>query len=139
MNILQLGICNVILTAGTETESMGKFSKALLNTVVGMGTVFGVLIFISIIIYSFKFIPLIVDKFSKQNKPNTADTFVVNQANAQLVVNEEENIAEELVNDSELVAVITAAIMASMGIDAPADGLFVKSIKRANAKKWQNA
>lgn len=139
MNILQLGICNVILTAGTETDTMGKFSKALLNTVVGMGTVFAVLIFIAILIYLIKFIPALVDMFTKQDSSNDDASFAVDQSTTQYGVSRDEALVEELVDDSELVAVITAAIMASMGIDAPADGLFVKSIKRANVKKWQNA
>jgi len=132
MNILQSGICNIILTAGTSTKTMGTFSKALLNTVVGMGTVFVVLIFIAIIIGLIKYIPMIVDKFTDKQNSNETTFLPINQANIN--VNE-----EELVDDLELVAVITAAIMASMGIDAPADGLFVKSIRRANVKRWQNA
>lgn len=54
---------------------------------------------------------------------------------AQITQHEE----EELVNDCELVAVITAAIIASLGDAAPADGLVVRSIKRANSRKWMNA
>ena len=138
MNILQSGICTIILTASTETASMGKYSKALLNTVLGMGTVFTVLIFIAILIYLIKFIPMIVDKFTNQNKQNETNSLPEYQATAKNTVFKEE-VLVELVNDSELVAVITAAIMASMGVDAPADGLFVKSIRRANTKKWQNA
>ena len=42
------------------------FTKALMNTILGMGTVFSVLIFISLVIYCFNFIPVIQKKFSKK-------------------------------------------------------------------------
>lgn len=45
---------------------------------------------------------------------------------------------EELLDDLELVAVITAAIAASMNV--PADGFVVRSIKRAKStNRWQKA
>ena len=53
---------------------------------------------------------------------------------------EEMEEIEELVDDGELVAVITAAIMASMtsnGEEVPADGLIVRSIKRSKSNKWK--
>ena len=50
-----------------------------------------------------------------------------------------ENEEAELTDDLELVAVITAAIMASLGDEAPADGLVVRSIKKRNTKNWKNA
>ena len=42
---------------------------------------------------------------------------------------------ENLVNDLELVAVITAAISAYT--DTPADGLVVRSIKRKPKSRWK--
>ena len=45
---------------------------------------------------------------------------------------------EDLTDDLELVAVIAAAIAASEGA-ATTDGFVVRSIKRANTRKWQNA
>jgi hypothetical protein len=44
---------------------------------------------------------------------------------------------EELVDDLELVAVITAAIAAAT--NSSTDGLVVRSIKRAPAAKWKRA
>ena len=44
---------------------------------------------------------------------------------------------EELADDTELVAVIAAAIAAYEGTST--DGFQVRSIKRANTKKWQRA
>ncbi len=100
-----------------------KMLKALLNTVMGMGAVFLVLIFISFIIALLKYVPKL---FAKKEEV-ASDTVI-----------EPVNIQEELVDDSELVAVITAAIMASLGDNAPKDGLVVRSIRKANTK-WKNA
>ena len=45
---------------------------------------------------------------------------------------------ENLTDDLELVAVIAAAIAASEG-RTTTDGLVVRSIRKANKNKWQNA
>ncbi len=103
-----------------------KMVKALLNTVMGMGTVFIVLIFISAIIALLKYVPGL---FAKKNTPAPVATVTETVT---------ESVEEELVDDGELVAVITAAIMASMGDQAPEDGLVVRSIRKVN-KKWKNA
>lgn len=109
-------------------ESMGELmGRAGLNTLIGMGTVFIVLILISLIIACFGFIPKIQAKFAKKE---TAPA----PAPVQATVVEEE---EELADDTELVAVIAAAIAAYEGTSA--DGFQVRSIKRANTKKWQRA
>ena len=46
---------------------------------------------------------------------------------------------EDVTEDLEIVAVITAAIMASMGAEAPADGLNITSIKRRTGSKWKRS
>ncbi len=106
--------------------------RALLNTVMGMGTVFVVLIFISFIISLFKYIPAIQEKFSKKNA-QPAPVKKPAPAPVEVVAKEEE---EELVDDAELVAVITAAIMASCQTTnaVSADKLVVKSIRRARKR-----
>lgn len=106
-----------------------KVVKALLNTVMGMSVVFAVLILISFIISLLKYVPGLLDRKNKQQN------LVVEKDSTIPLESYEE---EELVDDTELVAVITAAIMASMGEEAPADGLVVRSIRRVN-KKWKNA
>lgn len=107
--------------------------RALLNTVMGMGTVFIVLIFISFIISLFKYIPVIQEKFSKKNAQPVPESKPT-PAKAPVVVEEEEE--EELVDDAQLVAVITAAIMASCQTTnaVSADKLVVKSIRRARKR-----
>ena len=107
-----------------------KMIKAALNTVMGMGTVFVVLIFISLMISLLGFVPKLVAL--KSNEPVQVEQPA---APVQEEVAEEE---DDLVSDTELVAVITAAIMASMGEEAPSDGLVVRSIRKVNPK-WKNA
>lgn len=96
-----------------------KMENAALNTLMGMGTVFIVLILISLIIYCFRFISVVQNK-KKDSGEETADSTVVTQM--------EQRKEQQLVDDLELVAVITAAIAASEGTSA--DGFVVRSIHR---------
>ena len=126
----KMNITNVVINA--QYSFAEKMGKAGLNTVMGMGTVFAVLILISLIISCFTFIPKITDLFSKNNKTEDVKTVAVDNTIAQIIEN------EELSDDSELAAVIAAAIAASEGA-ASADGFVVRSIRKSNARKWQNA
>ena len=104
--------------------------KAGLNTVMGMGTVFLVLILISIIIYLLGFI-------GKAQKKRPAETVGVSVTPAEPPVMETLAEPEDLTDDFELVAVIAAAIAASEGV--PADQLVVRSIRRkASPNRWKN-
>ena len=105
--------------------------KAALNTLLGMGTVFIVLILISLIISCFNFIPKIQAKFAKRPKKEEVKSAAVDNTIAQIIEK------EELSDDLELVAVIAAAIAASEGASST-DGFVVRSIKRAG-NKWQRA
>ena len=105
-----------------EYKTMGaKMVKAGINTILSMAIVFCVLIFISLIIACFKVIGW------AQNRKNAKQ---VDKAKAQLasVETAPQPVEENLVDDLELVAVITAAIAASE--NASADGLVVRSIIR---------
>lgn len=110
-----------------------KMTKAALNTLLGMGTVFIVLILIMAIIYSFNIIRKIEKSVAdkKANKQSKTEVAVDNTI-AQIIEK------EELSDDTELVAVIAAAIAASEGATST-DGFVVRSIKRANTNKWQRA
>ena len=111
-------------------STMGEaMSKAALNTLIGMGTVFVVLIMISAIISCFSFIPKIQASMAakKAGKTAKAETTSVDNAVAQIV--EQESIAVDATDDLELVAVIAAAIAASEGA-ASTDGFVVRSIRR---------
>lgn len=116
---------NVIYTFGESME------KAALNTVLGMGVVFAVLILISAIISCFGFIPRIQAMFTKKPEKEDVKAEAVDNTIAQIIEK------EELSDDLELVAVISAAIAASEGA-ASTDGFVVRSIKRAG-NKWSRA
>ncbi|MFI3213666.1 MAG: OadG family protein [Eubacteriales bacterium] len=100
-----------------------QMQKAGLNTLMGMGTVFTVLILISIVIAGFGYIPKVLETFSKKEVKETSAAPV---ASAPVV----EAVEEDLADDLELVAVIAAAIAASEGA-ASAEGYQVRSIRRA--------
>lgn len=112
------------LTACGDGEDLGSMmGKAALNTLIGMGTVFIVLILISLLISCFKFIPKLQAALGRKKKeePTAAQT-------AQAVAIQAAEDVDET-DDLELVAVIAAAIAASEGA-ASADGFVVRSIIR---------
>jgi len=104
-------------------------AKAGMNTILGMGTVFIVLIFISLIIYCFNFIPNIQAKFGKKKAEEAPKKASAPAAPAPALAE------EELVDDGELVAAITAAICAYSGTSS--DGFVVRSIRRADSATWK--
>lgn len=118
---------------------MSSFMTALLNTLMGMGTVFIVLIFISLIISLFVYVPSLERNFKsftrrlkggKKKKSPTEDAPA--KAAPKRPVLEPE---EELADDNELIAVIMAAIVASEGGAVSADKLVVRSIKRVKKRR----
>lgn len=113
-----------------------KMTKAIMNTLMGMGTVFLVLIFIIFLISLFKYINIFEQKLRRREEPaaivsEPLPTMFPEPAAAEAV---SENLTENL----ELIAVITAAISAAEGT-AAADGLVVRSIRRTPAAKWKKA
>ena len=120
---LESGAINPSYTTG---EKMGK---AGMNTLIGMGTVFVVLIFISFIISLFKYISVYMRTRKERTEREDTASVGVDNAIAQIVSNEEENVEDDL----ELIAVITAAIAASEGTST--DGLVVRSIRKVNNRR----
>lgn len=113
--------------------SMGELMEnAALNTIIGMGTVFVVLILISFIISGFS----LISKF--QGKGNKAEEKEEKKAAAADPVVAQIAAQEELSNDAELVAVIAAAVAAYEG-SASTDGFVVRSIRKSNKSNWQRA
>lgn len=111
--------------------SMGqKLKQAGLNTLMGVGVVFVMLVFLSLCILSFKFIPT----GKKQEVQSAAPVMQSAPAETKPVVADD---TEDLMNDNELVAVIAAAIAASE--NTTIEGFRVRSIKKANRKAWKNA
>jgi Na+-transporting methylmalonyl-CoA/oxaloacetate decarboxylase gamma subunit len=98
-------------------------TEALINTLLGMGTVFVSLILISFIISLLK--PL-SDLILGVNK-NTKKEVIAEVTSNDSVIEVYEEV--DMDKESELVAVITAAIMASMNVSLD-DGLVVRSIRR---------
>lgn len=111
-----------VYSTGENMQSAG------MNTLIGMGTVFIVLIFISLLISCFVFINKAEAKYKAggQAKADVSAAPAVLDAPVQ---------QENLVDDLELVAVITAAIAASENTSA--DGLVVRSIRRASGSRWK--
>ena len=105
--------------------TMGEImKKAGLNTVLGMGTVFLVLIFLAFIISLLKYIPMIIEKVNRKEeigKERPIEEKAVEEV-------------EEETDDLELVAVIAAAIAAESGMST--DDFVVRSIKRKKSNKW---
>lgn len=141
-----------------------KLERAGMNTLMGMGTVFLVLIFISFIIANLSKVNLLETKLREKKEAKKAAALAVNAAKeektaktpgepaapapvtqapagvpaplavpAAPLIKEEENLAD----DMELAAVITAAIAAATSV--PAEGLVVRSIRRKSGSKWKNA
>ena len=107
----------VILSFTPKYSLAEKMGKAALNTVLGMGTVFIILIFISFLISLFKYISIFENKIKAKQTP-------VIETKENNTVSEPENLEDDL----ELVAVITAAIAEFSNTDA--SNLIVRSIKR---------
>lgn len=104
-----------------EYKSKGQImGKAGLNTVMSMAIVFLVLIFIAVIIAQFKYISGVQNK-KKEEAP------VIEPVPAEPVAEPVEE--EDLTDDLELVAVITAAIAAASENECT-DGLIIRSIIR---------
>ena len=101
------------------------FLDALSNTLLGMGMVFVVLIIIIVVIVLMsKCVRAIEGRGKKTEEPKAAAPAPVTA----------EPVQEEEADDLELVAVITAAVAASMGTST--DGFVVRSIKRAQNRNW---
>lgn len=101
-------------------------AKAFMNTLLGMGTVFIVLILISLIISCFTFIPKIQAAFAKKPKQEAERPVPAAPVSVPAA-------AEGETDDMELVAVIAAAIAAAEAAGegaASTDGFVVRSIRK---------
>lgn len=109
-----------------------KMEKAGLNTLLGMGTVFIVLILLSLLIGSFNFINKAQSAAEKRKLEGAEQA-----APAQ---NEPAAPAAQTSSDDEIAAVIAAAIaayQADSGISpAESGGYYVRSIRRRTNNKW---
>lgn len=109
--------------------------KALTNTVLGMGTVFLVLIFIACLIALLPCITAVLESVGKK-KGTKRSVLQVQAGNPESAVSKSDAESEkESDDDTELAAVIAAAIAAAEGI--PAEGFIVRSIRRMPGSQWK--
>lgn len=120
---------------------MNIYLQALLNTAMGMATVFIVLILISMIISLFVYVPKLERKlrhFSikrKRRAPKKPAPADPNRKRPKRPILRPEIYKEPEIDNNELIAVIMAAIVASEGGAVSADKLVVRSIKRVNRRR----
>lgn len=123
------------MTINAEMGTGEILKKAGLNTLLGMGTVFIVLIIIAFIISLFKYIPVIQEAFSKKDKKAA-------EPEKKQVAKPQTSVPEKTADDSELIAVITAAIAAAREEEkqdgTSTDGFIVRSIRRRPSNKWNS-
>ncbi len=113
----------------TINKTIGeKLENAGLNTLLGMGMAFAILILISLIISLF---PIL---FGGKKKKKESDVEIAQKAIENTVTQIADK--EDLSSDAELVAVIAAAIAAYEG-SASTDGFRVRSIRKVN-RNWKN-
>ncbi len=115
-----------------------KMQSAVMNTIVGLGTVFIILFFLCYVIDALKFVPGWVDavgkKFKKQQPGETQEAVETVQP-VQTPAAAPEVSEEEETDDLELVAVIAAAIAASENTSP--DSFVVRSIRKSKKNNWR--
>ena len=110
---------------------MANIAIAFANTLMGMGTVFVMLIFISLLISLFQYIPKLEEKIKNIGKKPEP---VVKTEEPQAVEKKVQTQVVDSQEDEQLVAVITAAIAASEGGDP--GQYIVRSIKKVHRNQW---
>ena len=111
------------LTVDVKYSFATIMKNAALNTLMGLGTVFVILAFLIFLISLFNFVP---GSGAQQDKKKKEETPAPAPVPVAVPVQEE-------ADDSELIAVIAAAIAASEGTTT--DGFVVRSIRKINRKK----
>lgn len=114
-------------TLNVDATFSELMAKAAMNTLLGMGSVFAVLILIMFIISLFGYIPKIQAMFAKKEE-KTAASAPAPVVAAPVV----EEVTEEA-DDLALVAVIAAAVAAYEG-QTSTDGFVVRSIKKSKRR-----
>lgn len=110
-------------------SSMGqKLADAGINTLICVIVVFAVLIFISLVISLFSFIPKIEAKIAQKKIAKQEEQEIVAQGIDNAVSQIEAKEQESLIDDLELVAVISAAIAAATG--SSTDDFVVRAIRK---------
>ena len=106
---------------------LGKtLQRAGLNTLMGVGTVFVMLVLLSRLISLFRFIP-------NPEAKKAAEAKAAKEAQAAVIAAAPVQAEENLADDGELVAVIAAAIAAAEGTTT--DGFVVRSIRKVKRNR----
>ena len=122
-------IMSMLALSGCDSNLGSKLSRAGMNTLMGMGTVFVILIFIAFIISRFKYIAKLEAWIRNRGQKKEVQAVPAAAAVEETVAEEEDET-----DDLALVAVITAALAASL--ETSPDKLIVRSIRRKNTNRW---
>lgn len=119
------------MTYSVQYSLAANMQRAGMNTLMGIGIVFLMLLFLSFVIGLFKYI----EKFQNVGKKKSAEEAPKAEEAPAPAIAQSEAADEDFADDLELVAVISAAIAAYENTSG--DSFVVRSIKKSN--KWHRA
>lgn len=119
------------MTYSVQYSLAANMQRAGMNTLMGIGIVFLMLLFLSFVIDLFKYI----EKFQNVGKKKAAEEAPKAEEAPAPAIAQSEAADEDFADDLELVAVISAAIAAYENTSG--DSFVVRSIKKSN--KWHRA
>ena len=119
------------MTYSVQYSLAANMQRAGMNTLMGIGIVFLMLLFLSFVIGLFKYI----EKFLNVGKKKAAEEAPKAEEAPAPAIAQSEAADEDFADDLELVAVISAAIAAYENTSG--DSFVVRSIKKSN--KWHRA
>ena len=119
------------MTYSVQYSLAANMQRAGMNTLMGIGIVFLMLVFLSFVIGLFKYI----EKFQNVGKKKAAEDAPKAEEAPAPAIAQSEAADEDFADDLELVAVISAAIAAYENTSG--DSFVVRSIKKSN--KWHRA
>ena len=119
------------MTYSVQYSLAANMQRAGMNTLMGIGIVFLMLLFLSFVIGLFKYI----EKFQNVGKKKAAEDAPKAEEAPAPAIAQSEAADEDFADDLELVAVISAAIAAYENTSG--DSFVVRSIKKSN--KWHRA
>ena len=119
------------MTYSVQYSLAANMQRAGMNTLMGIGIVFLMLLFLSFVIGLFKYI----EKFQDVGKKKAAEEAPKAEEAPAPAIAQSEAADEDFADDLELVAVISAAIAAYENTSG--DSFVVRSIKKSN--KWHRA
>ena len=119
------------MTYSVQYSLSANMQRAGMNTLMGIGIVFLMLLFLSFVIGLFKYI----EKFQNVGKKKAAEEAPKAEEAPAPAIAQSEAADEDFADDLELVAVISAAIAAYENTSG--DSFVVRSIKKSN--KWHRA